>query len=97
MCFGGFHPAKNVEVPPTSAGGAPRAKSSSQTIMIPYKRHLYQIIQIAHSWVDRCENRPSGKRDCGKDISQENDKMEDRGPESQRPKTCFDFSIESEG
>jgi CBS domain-containing protein len=23
MCFGGFHPAKNVEVPPTPVGGAP--------------------------------------------------------------------------
>jgi exodeoxyribonuclease VII small subunit len=23
MCFGGFHPAKNVEVPPTPVGGVP--------------------------------------------------------------------------
>jgi len=23
MCFGGFRPAKNVEVPPTPVGGAP--------------------------------------------------------------------------
>jgi hypothetical protein len=28
MCFGGFHPAKNVEVPPTPVGGAPPPKGS---------------------------------------------------------------------
>jgi hypothetical protein len=29
-------------------------------IMIPYKWHLYQIIQMDHSRAERCEKRPAG-------------------------------------
>jgi hypothetical protein len=34
MCFGGFHPAKNVEVPPTPVGGAPQGEYSKMPILI---------------------------------------------------------------
>lgn len=55
--------------------------------MIPYKGHVYQIIHGAHSRADRYENRLSGTMDIGKDIYQDDDRIEVQGPGSRRFKT----------
>jgi hypothetical protein len=39
MCFGGFHPAKNVEVPPTPVGGAPPGIPAKDAI----GKHIFEV------------------------------------------------------